>query len=139
MATHPSFTSRFVFHSFSGKRQSSARRACDACRARKIRCMLLKNGCKACQGRGKDCTFEGQAEQHVPTAKPKALSKALPKTLSPKESPSETTRSYSLETEDAQHPAVVLFLPTPDFSMPHFRDLDKYCLSAANRNKDYRL
>jgi hypothetical protein len=48
-----------------GRQKSSADRACDQCKLRKVRCDMA-NPCKTCTGRGTDCTFNLQRRKRGP-------------------------------------------------------------------------
>ncbi|KAJ9083948.1 hypothetical protein DSO57_1029219 [Entomophthora muscae] len=79
-------------------------KVCDRCRLRKVRCISNKEGCcLGCASFFTTCTFRN-------VHKPKRCKK-------------KTTCHNAISPQLASP-----FIPTKDFTIPHFNDLEKYCL-----------
>ncbi|KAJ9088029.1 hypothetical protein DSO57_1027123 [Entomophthora muscae] len=128
-----SYLTRVIFHSVPGTKVPGLKKACDHCHDRKVRCVIKDNSpCQHCEMYGFTCEFTYHSKPRGRKKRSRSNFSGIKVDLniSPLFNPCPAVETY-IPGESAFSPPKDSqpFLMVQDYSLPHFRDLEKYSLS----------
>ncbi|KAI0216809.1 Glucose-responsive transcription factor, partial [Massospora cicadina] len=129
------YLTRVVFQAVPGAQLLITKKACDRCRARKVRCNLNHaNICSNCTVRGYECTFLNEPKRRGRKKKPTSQDHPSHSSASVINSNFTSSPEYLLHGKPEFSSFKMTFSPVAeasilrqpyDLSIPHFRDLER--------------